>query len=371
MTPYVVTATDPAGRRDTFAREAASLEHLRMQLEGQGYTDIEFVDDEMSARLRMQRPDDARPLTQADYKLEAKWRHGTTPGQLWLLALRKSLLPLLLMGGAATYGVASGSPWWTIGAIALLGYWLWLIRNGLARAERYNDMLRAYARGDWDRSRQLIAAMKNDATLAGNEQLQTDLAFRSAALRGLAGDVAGGLADVAPLRTTPHGSKGMFESRVASIHYLAGDMDGFLRSMEQALEASGRGQLQQLDLAFATARVGEPAKARELLVAVERRNLSALHQPIATATDGLIAQREGDDARAAELLTDGVNGLSAFGANPAVWPILGILLGHQALALARTGQREGARAVLEGWRDIVETCVDPATRGRLQQELSA
>lgn len=371
MTPYVVTATDPQGRRDTFAREAASLEHLRMQLEGQGYTDIEFVDDELSARLRTQRPEEGRPMTQADYRLEAKLRHGATPGQLWLLALRKALLPFVLMGGAAAYGVWSGKPAWTIGAAAFLVFWLWMIQRGLARAERYNDLLRAYARGDWDTSRRLMAALRADASLAGHEQLQADLQFRSAALRGLAGDVAGALREVEPLRTSPHGANGMFASRVGSIHYLAGDMPAFLASCEQAWEASGRAQLQQLDLAFVMARVGDPARARELLAGVERRNLSALHQPIATAVDGLLAQREGNDTLAVEKLTDGVTGLGAFGANPAVWPILGILIGHQALALARTGQRETARAVLDGWRDIVDTCIDPASRARLASEVGA
>jgi hypothetical protein len=371
VTPYLVTATDRAGRRDTFAREAASLEHLRMQLEAQGYTDIEFVDDELSARLRAQRPEDGRPRTQADFRLEAKFRHGTTPGQLWLLAIRKAWLPFALMGGAAAYGVRADKPAWTVGAIAFLVFWLWMMQRGLARAERYNDLLRAYARGDWAHSRKLIDALRGDASLAGNEQLQADLQFRSAALRAIGGDLAGALADVEPLRTSAQGAGGMFASRVASIHYLSGDVDGFLRNMEQGWEASGRAQLQQLDLAFANARVGDPARARELLAGVERRNLSALHQPIATATEGLIAQREGQDAQAVDKLTDGVTGLGAFGANPAVWPILGILLGHQGLALARTGQREAARAVLEGWRDIVDTCLDPATRSRLQNELSA
>ena len=369
MQAYLVTATDARGQRDTFAREAASLQHLRAQLDAQGYTDIEFVDDELSATLRTQRPDAGRPRTQAEFKLEAKLRHGSTPGSLWLLAIRKGWLPIAVMGAAFVYGLRSDSPWWMLGAVAGLVSWLWLMQRGLARAERYNDLLRAYARGDWERSRQLIEAMRTDPVLAGNEQLQADLRFRAASLRGLAGDVAGGLAEVESLRTSPHGAGGMYECRAASIHYLAGDTDGFLRMLEQAWEASGRAQLQQLDLAFAMARVGDAARARELLAGVDRRNLSALHQPIATATDGLLAQREGRHAQAADHLTEGVTGLAAFGGNPAVWPILGILLGHQAIAFVDNGQREAARAVLDGWRDIVDTCVDPATRGRLQHEV--
>ena len=36
LTPYLVTATDARGRRGTFAREAASLDHLRAMLERDG-----------------------------------------------------------------------------------------------------------------------------------------------------------------------------------------------------------------------------------------------------------------------------------------------------------------------------------------------
>jgi hypothetical protein len=369
MTPYVVTATDANGRRDTFAREAASIEHLRMQLEAKGYTDIEFVDDELSARLRAQRPDDVRPRSQADYKFEAKLRHGATLGQLWLQTLRKALLPFVLMGGVAIYGLVSGKWWWTLGAVAFLGFWLWSIKRGLARAERYNDLLRACARGDWNGARRFIAELRADPALAANDQLQVDLSFRSAQLRSVGGDLAGALADVAPLRASPHTALGMYECRVGSIHYVAGDTDGFLGALEQGYEKSGRAQLQQLDLAFAMARLGQPARARTLLDGVERRNLSALHQPIATATDGLIAMAEDDDARAAEKLTEGVAGFSAFAANPATWPIFGMLLGHQALALARVGQRQAARAVLPDWREVVDTSVDPATRDALRREV--
>src|SRR5688572_19989843 len=159
MKPYVVTATDARGQRDTFAREAASLQHLRAQLDAQGYTDIEFVDDELSARLREQRSDAGRPRTQADFRLEAKLRHGATPAQLWLVTLRKAWLPFVLMGGAAAYGVASAKPVWTIGALIFLAIWLWLMHRALARAERYNHLLRAWARGDWDRAREVIAAL--------------------------------------------------------------------------------------------------------------------------------------------------------------------------------------------------------------------
>ena len=61
LMPFLVTATDPGGRRETFARDAASTEHLRNVLEREGFTDIELIDDDLSARLRKERPAEGRP----------------------------------------------------------------------------------------------------------------------------------------------------------------------------------------------------------------------------------------------------------------------------------------------------------------------
>ena len=111
--PYLVTATDARGRRDTFAREAASLEHLRSVLERDGYTDIEFVDDELTATLRQQRPEEGRPANAATYRLEAKLQRGDAPAAIWLTAARNSAVVLLPAVAAIGWGVwGGGSVWW-------------------------------------------------------------------------------------------------------------------------------------------------------------------------------------------------------------------------------------------------------------------
>lgn len=371
LTPYLVTATDARGRRDTFAREAASIEHLRNVLEREGYRDIELLDDELSAKLRQQRPEEARPASAADYRLEARLRHGDRATDVWLMALRKNALPLLAAAAAIGWGAWSGSVWWILGGVVFVAVWILLVRGGRRRAGSYEDLLRAFARGEFEAASTLIERLRADRLLAGNEQLQADLDFRAASIQARAGDVAGALASVDHHRHTPHGEGGMFESRVASIHYLAGDMPAFIDAMEQCYAAAGGGQVQRLDLAFAHARVGDPARARELLEGVDRRNLSTLHKPVAVAVEGLLARREDDEDGAALLLTDALAGLSPFAANPAAWPVFGILVGHQALALARSGDHDEARAALEGWHEVVDACLDAESREALAHAMKS
>ena len=108
--PFLVTATDARGSRDTFAREAASIEHLRTVLERDGYTDIEFVDDELSARLRAQRPDEGRPATAAEYRYEARVRQGAGAGDAWRMAARGALPVLVPAAVAIGWGAWSKPP---------------------------------------------------------------------------------------------------------------------------------------------------------------------------------------------------------------------------------------------------------------------
>jgi predicted Zn-dependent protease len=254
--------------------------------------------------------------------------------------------------------------------LVLLG-WAWLVRTALRRGDAYNDLLRAQARGDADRAAALIARMRADPSLAGNEQLQVDLRFRSAGLRARAGELDSALAEVEPLRAAPLLGNGLFDSRIASLHYQAGDIEGYLAAMARAFDASGQAQLQRLDLAFAHARLGDAQRAQELLDGLERRDLSALHQPIALAADGVLLQRRGDAAAGLAKLAEAVAGFEKFAANPAVWPFQGILRGLLALALAQAGRRDEARQVLGGWEDVVRTSLDAERRRLLESETSA
>ncbi|HZH44168.1 MAG TPA: hypothetical protein VEY50_08825 [Lysobacter sp.] len=366
MKTYLVTATDSAGRRDTFGREAASVEHLRAMLELQGYTNIEFVDDEISATLRTQRPDGGRPRSRHELQLEAKLRKGPATAALWLAAIRSNAVLLTVLAATAAYGLWTRSPWWFgTGAVLLVG-WALLVRAGLRAGAAYDRLLRACAEGDWPAAEELIERISRSSAAKGNAQLQEDLVFRRAALLARSGHLEQALALVEPLRDSPHGANGMFENRVASVYYVADRQAEFLECMRRSYEQSGNSQPMQLDLAFALARVGDIAEAGALLRGIERRNLSDLHQAVALLADGICARRSGAAQEACDQLARACEGLSAYAKNPAVWPVLGIAYANRALALAALGRKADARTELAEWRAVADASLDGDARRLVQ-----
>jgi hypothetical protein len=371
VNPYLVTATDPNGRRDSFLRESNSLQHLRSQLERDGYTDIELLDDDYSARLRQERPPGLPEVTPSQVRIEAKLRKGSAAAAIWVQAARNNALLLAANAALIAYGAWRGRYVLVVLGVTVIGWWAWVVLKGRGRAEDYNELVRADARGDFALAKALIARMQADPSQASHELLQTDLKFRLATIRGLEGDVPGALASVEGLRSSRSLSGGAFESRVASIHYRAGDMPAYLRSMEAGYEASGHATSNRLDLAFGHARVGDVARARDLLDGLDRRDLPAMHLPIALAADGLLLQRSDQAEAGLAKLKEAAQGLEGFAGNPAFWGFHGIILARLVLALLRAGRREEAQLHLAPWRDVILNTTDPDTRRALHAELES
>ena len=365
--PYLVTATDGRGVRDTFARDAVSVEALRELLERDGYTDIEFIDDDISAQIRQRRPAYLRPSTPADYRREARMRAPGAKRLSWLFIVRHNFVLLASLFALGVYGAVRHSMWLSAVAAALIAGWVVLTKRARGRSDDYADLIRAGARGDRATEAQLIERLLAQRALP--DAARADVTFRRIRLRARAGDLAGALAELAQHHAAQALSPGLYENRVASLHYAAGEMTGCLLGMERAYIASGETATHRLDLAFSHARFGDPRRAATLLGTIDRRNLSPLHRAIPVAIDGLLARSEGDDATAARLLGEAVTTFSAFQDKPATWPIMGILRGYHALSLVRTGHMAEARATLDGWGDVARSSLDPEARAALDDAM--
>lgn len=369
MHDYIVTATDAQGRRSTFARESTSVEHIRMMLEREGYTDIEFHDDELSAKLRSQRPDGRRPRTSTEIRAEVEMKRTSGSGAVWRRALRANALMLAIIAIVFAIGVWRHNIIVTLLPLVLLGWWIWRVRTGIGRVDRYQQLLKASAFADLPEMLSQIAAIRATPAPTQNPKLGIDLLFREATVHARRGDIDGALALVASTRSEPSYSNGVYESRVSSLYAAAGQDDQWLAMAETACERSGKSQTSLLDLAFAHARVGDPARAAEMLASVEQRNLPKMHAGIHSATEGVLRLRTGNAEAAVASLNSASDALAEFAENPATWPFQGTIAGYLALALARAGRRNDARAVLKPWREIAMAHLDAATRHSIESEV--
>jgi hypothetical protein len=369
MKPYLVTATASDGRRDTFGREAASIEHLRMVLERDGYRDIEFVDDEFSATLRQQRDPAIRPRTAAQFRVEARLLKGAGRGQAILLALRGNAAALLLAAGLAGFGAATHRPMTAaVGVLALLAL-LWFMLARLNDGGQYDALLRAQACGDYDTAERLIDRLASGSTAKQNAQLAIDLAFRKATIVARRGRLDEALALAAPLKDDAHCANGTYESRVASIYYAADRIAEFVQWMERAWHASGKAQMQTLDLAFVNARFGDCARAAELLGGIAFNNLTAMHARVYLASEGICALRAGDMALACDKLAAAVASVGPHAASAPRLPFNAIIGGYAAIALARAGRTAEATRAVAPWRAAAKICLDPAARRLLAAQV--
>jgi hypothetical protein len=372
MRSYLATATDGNGRRDTIAHEGSSIEHARMRLERDGYRDIEFVDDELTSRLRSEREPMLQPGTPAEARFEAKlMRSGYDRTLIWVEALRRSrwilVAAAVLLGWGAWHGF-SASFWCGLAVVALV-----LLPTALAGkpGARYDALVKACATGDHVQALALIERMQGMPVVQNNASLRVDLVFRKASLLAREGRIDEALALVAPLRADEHLRNGLFESRSASIHYAAGRIVEFVEWQRRSYEASGRGALQSLDLAFVMARYGDIAHARRLLAMLDVANMNAVHKAIRLASQGVCALRERDNAEAATLLGNAVDAFKPFVASAPTWPFQGIVAGYAALAMARGGAQEAARNLLAPWRQVAFNCLDASTRRMVEAEVGA
>lgn len=369
MKPYIVTATDKLGRRDTFGKSAASIEHARMALEQAGYSDIEFVDDESLSQMRTQRSVELQPKTRAEFRFEAKLRKGRNLKVIFLEAIRRNKWLLLLLCASVAYGAYQGfSSWFWGGVLGLIGTAVEILLKNRAGGI-YDELMRATARGDLDKAEILLEKMQSQSLARKHEQIRVDLIFRKAVLLARRGRIEEGLALVESLRGNSQARKGMFESRTSSIYYGAGRIADFVSWQEKAYEASGHAALQKVDFAFVLARFGDIGRSRELLNEIDVRNLIPSHKAVFQAAQGICFLRERGVAEACRNLTEAVAALAPYANAAPTWPFQGIIAGYAAIALARDGRRDEARALLDPWKEVALNCIDPSARRMVESEV--
>jgi tetratricopeptide (TPR) repeat protein len=340
-----------------------------MVLEREGYTQIEPVDDELTARLRAER--DQPPQTAADFRFEAKlWQR---PGQssIWMEAVRRHRWILLLDAALLAWGALHGFSlaFW----IGLAGLALFVVPmlGSMKPAVLYDGLQKAYALGDADEAERLLERMQALPSTASNAQLRVDLLFRKASLLARRGQLDEALALVGPLRGDPQLRDGLFESRTASIYYAAGRIPDFVEWQRRSLEASGQSAMQALDYAFVLARYGDVAQARRLLGGLDPANMNAIHKAVRLASEGVCALRERDYPAASRLLAAAVKEFKPFAASAPTWPFQGIVAGYAALAAARNGDHDEAKNLLAPWRPVAFNCLDASTRTLLEAEVGS
>ncbi|HEX6831914.1 MAG TPA: hypothetical protein VF132_00155, partial [Rudaea sp.] len=100
-------------------------------------------------------------------------------------------------------------------------------------------------------------------------------------------------------------------------------------------------------------------------------NLRAMHMAVYKAAEGICQLRAAQSDAAAAHLGEAAGLLKEFAASAPTWPFQGIIHGYAAIALLKAGQRAAAKQLIEPWKQIALTTLDPPARKLVQTEVLA
>lgn len=359
MAQVLYTAKDRHGKSIQGFVEAASVHEAREQLVNGGMTEVVLHQDPIlggadARHLEGLNPAQLRDMAKITLSAMRKPGLATTLRDTaymnrWWLAVDAAIIAA---------GLATGSRWTLATGIVLavlpFAVAAWSYRHG----GRYNAMLKAFAVGDWQQVERLVAQLR--AATGISDQLPFDLDMRLAAIAARQGRLSEALAALEPWREKLALQPGLFEQRVAAIHYAGEDREGYVRLMAQAHALAPQEPSRTIDLALAHARFGDAAQAGELLASVD----ASLLPPYATGfiawVDGLVKLRL-QQSGGLERLAEGVAAfLRLAPGQPAMWSSLAFCTCDHAVALSMAGRKDEARRELAEVWPILRAHADSA-----------
>jgi hypothetical protein len=362
------SATGADGKTVDGFVEAAGMAEARGQLQAQGLREVRFHQEAMlatdEAELRGLSPKETARL--AALMVRIRGNPGTATilietaraNRTWLVVDALLIAALLWFGRV-----------WTALLVAVIGLLPFAFAlHGARRVNLYNDLLKANAIGDWDRSAEITDALRPAAQ--GNVQLALDLDIRAAAARARQGEpLATVLPSLDAWREKLAGQPGLFASRIAAVHAAAGDRPGFVAAMRAAHDASNADPSRAMDLALAEARFGDADAARARLGAIDTSLLPVHAESFLHWTRGAIAQRQGEPHALPELTLAVAGFLKLSEKQPAAWTALAFCAADQALALQAAGRVAEARRTLQQVWPILKAHADAPLQQVLQREV--
>lgn len=344
MARILYTATDGAGQPRQGYVDADSAAAARVELEGRGLTGIALHEEPAVARGSH----DADGLGEAEQAQLARFKlalmRNPGPGTVLVEVVRRTWWLLLAAVLAIGWGLRQASWLWIACGVVAIGVvfvpTIWSLRHG----NRYLDVLRRHAVGDWDGMRRACDRLRGMSRT--QPMVDFDLDLRIAYVEARNGSLEKALASVESWRAKLADQPGMFDMRVAVLHLAAGDYAGYTRLMAAALEANPGDPSRTLDLALAHARFGSLDEAARLLGSIDTGLLPPHAAGFVGWARGVVALRRQDVALAVTALADAVAEFLRYSSQPAIWTALAFTTMDHALALNAAGRRDEARRAL-------------------------
>jgi tetratricopeptide (TPR) repeat protein len=371
---YLYEAIGPSGKKIQDRVEGESLAAANTSLTALGYTDIVFLQGDITR--------DTRELlrTSAGLSLEESEKSPFTPAEqianrrhrgVWrkaLWAIRKNLIyivPLLAVNFYFLINVARlNTLEWRIFEWTLIGLAWVLIR--CAPTVCYQGVLSASVWKDWKQMRRFIRVLRWTHKIIKRGAPEHDLEIREAYALASEGQLAQALQKMEDVRAKyPLLKPYIFLSRLGTVYQNAGMPEKRIDCLRQAVDASPPGlPTTRLDFATALARGGRDiARAKQLLAEAKAMGKTRIDSAGVTMCEGIIAVEEKKFTEAQPLLKKAI-ALFSNGSTPLSDLFICEIKTYLCLACAGLGQRDEASRL---WRECKPLAVARNERVMIQR----
>ena len=340
----VFVATDRDGNRRYVESTGDNIAAARYRLEIQGYTEIEVVKDGFDEKLgKAIGSDDAFDSMTLHERVEFE-RRCAEPGGHRFVAWQFFKSEALTILGIVfwVWCRASGATPWSAGSFSAytvaLGYLALVVRVRIP-ARLYDQLLEARAWHRWDEVEATVKKIRSWRWFTGEVIPSFEMLFSDARVLAGRGDLPAALEKVKPLEDDPDFDRAVFYGLLGSLFDIAHDLPGRKAVAEKMLALDPKSPVATIELATTLALHGhDPARAREVLAALDPADVKPFAQPHLDLVAGVIALDEGRAADAEKLLASADEGWRSFAGNPLAKGFARILQGYHAVALRRLGR---------------------------------
>ena len=324
--PY--SAYTPDGKEESgFIDVSSNHEALRL-LKEKELKEIEFHGDALFGVMR----DDLEHLSEKELKqiaqLENRWQKEMHFGDYFTELLKNNFWAIMIGIAMFGYGYSVQGAWWmSFGVIlATVGPFFGLWNYKLLTT--YEALIKSATFGEWDKVYTYANKLKA-STKKPSIEIEAD--SKIAAALAVQGKLPEALAQIEKHRDTLRETMpGMYEHKIATLYYLAGNYKLAYLYMKKAYETSGT-ELIALDYINAEIFYGDLHTAEEIFKTIDSKVLPTFARPYYQYLQGLIAYKKGDLQNAHKSLAEAYSGMLAYRKNPAVWTIQAIIAGTLAV----------------------------------------
>ena len=256
--------------------------------------------------------------------------------------------------------------WASIGAItafALPFFGLWNYRI----ARNFDTLVKSYSYGEWDKALQLAHRLKSESKVP-NLRFYADSIIASHKARE--GDLNGAIKILQSHQSDLEQKPGMYQSKLASLYFSAGEYEKFCYHHKMAYEESKQSAMLS-DWLLAEVMVGDHKIVDQYIDQIAIEELPQYGVPYIDFIKGYALYKAGKLSEAKTHLENAQEGFLEYQENPAVWTILALSCAVYALALYDLGEIEEAKSQInDGVELIIKTHGDQHLIAELRKRFS-